>query len=158
MIDTIVASKGRVFVGTGFSTFTGYINRIRGYHGISMKNSFYGTLDQKYQMHAWAEPRGQGFSLEFPVGWVGIDGDEWVKGERNQSVEMSMSDLSNSKSLQLEENPALAGAKRGHVQCDLDVDDLVYWNDPQGQSDVSFRPPFASNTKRRQYITFEPDK
>jgi len=157
MIDTIVASKGRVFVGTAFSTFSGYINRIRGYHGISMKNSFYGTLDYKCQMHGWAEPKGQGFSREFPVGWVGIDGDEWVKGERNQSEEKSMSDLNNSKSLQLEEKPALVGAKRGHVQCDLDVDDLVYWNDPQGQSDVSFRPPFASNTKRRQYITFEPD-
>ena len=30
MIDTIVASRGRVFGGTFFSTFTGYINRMRG--------------------------------------------------------------------------------------------------------------------------------
>jgi hypothetical protein len=28
MIDTIVASQGRVFVGTWFSTFSGYINRM----------------------------------------------------------------------------------------------------------------------------------
>ena len=30
MIDTIVASRGRVFGGTFFSTFSGYINRMRG--------------------------------------------------------------------------------------------------------------------------------
>ena len=30
MIDTIVASRGRVFGGTWFSTFSGYITRMRG--------------------------------------------------------------------------------------------------------------------------------
>ena len=33
MIDTIVASRARVFVGTWFSTFSGYITRLRGYYG-----------------------------------------------------------------------------------------------------------------------------
>jgi GDP-fucose protein O-fucosyltransferase len=32
MIDQLVASRGRIFYGCWFSTFTGYINRIRGYH------------------------------------------------------------------------------------------------------------------------------
>jgi hypothetical protein len=32
MIDQLVASKAHVFVGALYSTFTGYINRLRGYH------------------------------------------------------------------------------------------------------------------------------
>jgi hypothetical protein len=32
MLDQLIASRGNVFVGCWFSTFTGYINRIRGYH------------------------------------------------------------------------------------------------------------------------------
>jgi hypothetical protein len=30
MLEQIVAAKGRIFVGTWYSTFTGYINRMRG--------------------------------------------------------------------------------------------------------------------------------
>lgn len=36
MVDTIVASHGRTFSGTWFSTYTGFINRMRGYLGYSM--------------------------------------------------------------------------------------------------------------------------
>jgi hypothetical protein len=32
MIDQLVASKGKHFIGQYYSTFTGYINRLRGYH------------------------------------------------------------------------------------------------------------------------------
>jgi hypothetical protein len=34
MIDQLVASRGRIFFGCWWSTFTGYINRIRGYHSV----------------------------------------------------------------------------------------------------------------------------
>ncbi|CAM9197104.1 unnamed protein product, partial [Choristocarpus tenellus] len=34
ILDTIVASQGRAFVGTWRSTFTGYITRLRGYYGF----------------------------------------------------------------------------------------------------------------------------
>jgi len=51
MIDAIVASRGRVFVGTWFSTFTGYIHRMRGYHGMSSTSNFYGSLDHKFAVH-----------------------------------------------------------------------------------------------------------
>ena len=76
MIDTIVASRGRVFGGTFRSTFTGYINRMRGYHGMSMKDSYYSFLEKKKVTHEWLETySGTSFAFEWPDGWVGIDGD-----------------------------------------------------------------------------------
>jgi hypothetical protein len=42
MIEVIVASRGRVFVGTYYSTFSGYISRIRGYYGMSKYTNYYG--------------------------------------------------------------------------------------------------------------------
>ena len=42
------------------------------------------------------------------------------------------------------ETPALVGAKRGHIDCDVNVDSLAYWNDPQGERDISFESPFSS--------------
>ena len=33
MIESIVCSRAKVFAGTYFSTFTGYIHRLRGFHG-----------------------------------------------------------------------------------------------------------------------------
>jgi hypothetical protein len=82
MIDTIVSSRARVFVGTWFSTFTGYINRMRGYHGMTMRNSWYGTLDRKYRMQNFSIPTGNYIGRDWPVGWVGIDGDSVPLGER----------------------------------------------------------------------------
>lgn len=75
MIDTIVASQGRSFAGTFRSTFSGYINRMRGYHGMSMKDSYYGMLEVKKIMHDWPNPVGSTFAYEWPAGWIGIDGD-----------------------------------------------------------------------------------
>jgi hypothetical protein len=43
----------------------------------------------------------------------------------------------------LDLTPALNGARRGHIECDVDVDSLAYWNDPQGQRDQQFHSPFA---------------
>lgn len=77
MIDTIVASRGRAFAGTFFSTFTGYINRLRGYYGMSMKNSWYSFLPKKTRMHEWTTIDYTAFSFEWPEGWVGIDADVW---------------------------------------------------------------------------------
>eukprot|EP00554_Chaetoceros_debilis_P012580 CAMPEP_0194115626 /NCGR_PEP_ID=MMETSP0150-20130528/24183_1 /TAXON_ID=122233 /ORGANISM="Chaetoceros debilis, Strain MM31A-1" /LENGTH=591 /DNA_ID=CAMNT_0038806157 /DNA_START=97 /DNA_END=1868 /DNA_ORIENTATION=- len=76
MIDTIIASRGRSFAGTFRSTFTGYINRMRGYHGMSMKDSYYGFLEKKKVTHEWLDYYdGTTFALEWPDGWIGIDGD-----------------------------------------------------------------------------------
>jgi len=75
MIDTIVASRGRAFAGTFFSTFTGYINRLRGYHGLSMKDSWYSWLPRKNKMHEWEHVNDFAYAYEWPEGWVGIDAD-----------------------------------------------------------------------------------
>lgn len=72
MIDTIVASRGRVFVGTWFSTFSGYINRMRGYHGLSMKDSWYSWLPRKTAVHKWGGEDRRKYSFEWPDGWMGV--------------------------------------------------------------------------------------
>jgi hypothetical protein len=62
MIDQLVASRGRKFFGCWFSTFTGYIDRIRGYHsvkdrapgykdGVLPTTFYYATKDRKFEMH-----------------------------------------------------------------------------------------------------------
>lgn len=75
MIDTIIASRGRAFAGTFFSTFSGYINRLRGYHGMTMKNSWYSLLERKTRMHEWEDIDHFVFAYEWPTGWIGIDAD-----------------------------------------------------------------------------------
>ena len=61
-----------------------------------------------------------------------------------------------------DKTPCLEGSKKGHINCDVDVDFLVYWNDPQGTLDRNFISPFAekssNNKDKTHYITFEPDR
>ena len=75
MIDTIVASRGRVFAGTWFSTFSGYINRMRGYHGLSMMDSWYSYMPRKTALHNWTDVDHSAYAYEWPAGWAGIDAD-----------------------------------------------------------------------------------
>jgi len=82
MIDTIVASRGRAFAGTWFSTFSGYINRMRGYHGMSMMDSWYSFLDRKDAVHVWKTVEGAPFAYEWPDGWIGIDADVWPSRDK----------------------------------------------------------------------------
>lgn len=66
--------------------------------------------------------------------------------------------------LPMAQTPALVGARPGHIECDVDVDYLAYWNDPQGKFDRDFVSPFATppehggTTKTTtKYLTFQPD-
>ena len=81
MIDTIVASRSRAFAGTWFSTFTGYINRMRGYHGLTMKDSWYSFLERKTKLHSWENVDKFAYAWEWPDGWIGIDADTWPSKE-----------------------------------------------------------------------------
>jgi hypothetical protein len=207
MMDTIVAASGRTFTGTWFSTYSGYINRLRGYQGMSMKNSWYSWLERKDRMQKWEYPNGNHPAREWPIAWTGIDGDEWVEEEQkaesdefemeveaglieeepDEEVEpeeeeidhepierkipsMSLSDLAHDTDFgqkpvargvsgrPLSETPAVAGAKRAHVECDINIDSLAYWNDPQSQRDIDFRSPFAVKEGSEKYITFGIDR
>jgi hypothetical protein len=81
MLDQLVATKGRTFVGTYFSTYTGYINRMRGYHVNKIKgegyelgkvNSYFFTKKQDVMNHytSFDHPL---FAREFPFAWRDID-------------------------------------------------------------------------------------
>lgn len=84
MIDQLIASRGNVFIGCWFSTFTGYINRLRGYHSLKSKlpgyedgalpsTYYYATKDKKYEMTKFMPVKGGFFSREYPTSWRGID-------------------------------------------------------------------------------------
>ena len=82
-IDQLVASRSRVFFGCWFSTFTGYINRIRGYHSDRHKLPGFhqGIIDSYYyapslfknRMREYWPISGAIYAREFPVSWRNID-------------------------------------------------------------------------------------
>jgi hypothetical protein len=59
--------------------------------------------------------------------------------------------------LSMEKTPALVGAKPGRIECDVNVNDMAYWNSPQGHRDQEFQSPFATDSPMENYLTFEPD-
>jgi hypothetical protein len=83
MIDQLVASRGRVFFGCGFSTFTGYINRLRGYHAdddrspgyeLGIIPSFYYAPEEHFlRMQTYYPVKRPFWAREFPTSWRLID-------------------------------------------------------------------------------------
>jgi hypothetical protein len=55
------------------------------------------------------------------------------------------------------ETPALEGARRAHVKCDVGVDSLAYWNDPTGTRDQEFVSPFKVQGEE-MFLTFTIDR
>lgn len=201
MVDTIVASHGRVFAGTWFSTFSGFINRLRGYLGKSMKDSWYSFLPRKEVMHDVIYPEGNYFPREWQTGWLTIDSDERIEFEQKvestdihdkavlilpapatkeekkenykpikfEKIEYQVKDLQPDSGFRdkpvarsvagrpLDQTPAVKNAQRAHIDCDVNVDSLAYWNDPQGTRDETFQSPF-SEPEDTKYITFAPDR
>jgi GDP-fucose protein O-fucosyltransferase len=94
IIDQLVASRGRVFFGAFCSTFTGYINRMRGYRSQKDKaegwqngivdSYFYNFqgYDKRNKMRIYHPPIKSWFFREFPIAWRDIDHDlESYEGE-----------------------------------------------------------------------------
>jgi GDP-fucose protein O-fucosyltransferase len=83
MIDQLVASRSRTFFGCWFSTFTGYINRLRGYHSTHDKapghekgihNSWYYALEDRYDhLQIYYPVKREFYAREFPTSWRLID-------------------------------------------------------------------------------------
>jgi hypothetical protein len=86
MIDQLVASRGRIFFGCWFSTFTGFINRMRGYRstkdklpgfeqGILPTSYYYVPDDNNYKLalQQYVALQGSFFSREFPTSWRDIN-------------------------------------------------------------------------------------
>ena len=84
MIDQLVASRGRLFFGCWHSTFTGFINRMRGYHSQkerlagyetgALKNTFYYVPREHLRaMHKYAPLLGASFNRENPTAWRNLD-------------------------------------------------------------------------------------
>ena len=84
MIDQLVASRGEIFFGCWFSTFTGFIMRMRGYHSVKDKlagsedgvlptSFYYATPQKKNEMGLYKALSPGFFNREFPTSWRGID-------------------------------------------------------------------------------------
>ena len=89
MLDQLIASKGRTFIGTYYSTFTGYINRMRGYASTKFElegfdkgiiDSYYFTpKGKKEDMRKYKAIRGPYFSREFPTAWYNLEADRNIE-------------------------------------------------------------------------------
>lgn len=83
MLDQRIASRGRRFIGTYYSTFTGYINRMRGYHSQMDKADgwdqgiidswYYVPLYQKDALRKYQPVNNPMWAREFPVAWRDLD-------------------------------------------------------------------------------------
>jgi hypothetical protein len=74
MVEQVIAAGADRFIGTYFSTMTGYAMRLRGYLGKGQENYFFmpkfkNTFQKREEFYA----RPPFFQREWPVGWEGID-------------------------------------------------------------------------------------
>lgn len=93
MIDQLITAKSRVFFGTWFSTFSSYINRMRGYYSTKyeLEGNKDGVLDSWYfepkgmkrnkEMRVYWPVRLPLYMREFPTSWREIDFDVKVTGK-----------------------------------------------------------------------------
>jgi hypothetical protein len=73
MIEQVICAQGRIFVGTYWSTFSGYIMRMRGYKGYG-KRSYFALPKYRDKMIVNDERRkGAGWWREWPEAWENID-------------------------------------------------------------------------------------
>jgi len=73
MIDALVCAPANIFVGTWFSTFTGYITRLRGYLGHHDYTNFYGDKKHRDRFQHDESPMFPWYMREWNVSWTDID-------------------------------------------------------------------------------------
>jgi hypothetical protein len=82
-VDQLVAARGKVFFSVYLSTFTGYINRLRGYYSVKEKREGYqdGIIEsyhyvgrkQKNFYRSYRALNLLAWCREYPVAWRDID-------------------------------------------------------------------------------------
>jgi hypothetical protein len=82
MVEQVVAAQGKTFHGTQLSTFTAYINRLRGYYSIRDQSDGYdmGIIksyvfsdDRQFTFDKYKPIRMPFWMKEFPAAWRDID-------------------------------------------------------------------------------------
>ena len=73
MIDQVVCTRGNIFVGTWFSTFSGYITRMRGYMGKEDKTIYYGDMKHRDRFQKPELPMYPFYMREWNISWYNID-------------------------------------------------------------------------------------
>lgn len=81
LVEQIVASRGRIFIGTFYSTFSAYISRLRGYYTVkethdtsgSLKTTLFLPAKYKKEMRHYQALHEPLFGREFPIAWRDID-------------------------------------------------------------------------------------
>jgi len=79
MIDQVICTRGRLFMGTWFSTFTGYITRMRGYLDYADNTTYYTDLKHRNRFQKYEYPRFPFYMREFPLAWRNINEDGPIK-------------------------------------------------------------------------------
>ena len=83
MLDQLIASKGRIFYGTFYSTFTGWIIRMRGYYidkhqlegsrSGTMESYYFVPEDKKMCMKSYIHIHFPFFAREYQTAWYNLD-------------------------------------------------------------------------------------
>ena len=83
LVEQIVASRGRIFIGTFYSTFSAYITRLRGYYSVKehhdgymaggLQNTYFLPSKFKKEMRLYQAIHEPMFARDFPVAWRDID-------------------------------------------------------------------------------------
>ena len=83
MIEQLVASKGKVFFGTWPSTFSSYINRLRGFYSVEEGTDNDGVLDSLYFSQEHMHDMMKYKTVEAPsVAWLREYPDAWFQIDR----------------------------------------------------------------------------
>lgn len=86
LVDVLVASQGRTFTGTWFSTLSTHIQRIRGYAGRPDASTFFSEFKRWAACQRWEDPRRPWYMREYSTAWRDIDGRDAPAPRRGEGV------------------------------------------------------------------------